>query len=39
MEYKVPEECYEEFGSDLDGCSRQENQGCKGCNCLIKEGD
>ena len=33
----VPDECYKEFGSDLDGCSRQENQGCKGCRCLIKK--
>lgn len=33
----IPLECYKEFGSDLDGCSRQENQGCKGCRCLIKK--
>jgi len=38
-EYQVPEECYKEYGSDLDSCSRQENQGCKGCICLIKVGD
>ena len=35
IEYRVPRQCYEEFGQDLDGCSRQENQGCKGCKCLI----
>lgn len=35
VEYRVPQQCYEEFGQDLDGCSRQENQGCKGCKCLI----
>ena len=35
--FVVPDECYKEFGSDLDGCSRQENQGCKGCRCLIKK--
>jgi hypothetical protein len=29
----VPKECYEEYGTDLDGCSRQENEGCKGCRC------
>jgi hypothetical protein len=30
----VPDpECYKEFGADLDSCSRQENQGCKGCRC------
>jgi hypothetical protein len=28
----VPEECYEDFGSDLDGCSTQENEGCGRCN-------
>lgn len=28
---RVPKECYEEFGQDLDGCSRQELGGCKGC--------
>lgn len=31
---KVPQSCYDEFGLDLDGCSRQENQGCAGCVCL-----
>lgn len=35
--YKVPEECYKEFGNDLDGCSRQELQGCSGCKCLIRK--
>jgi hypothetical protein len=35
IEYRVPRQCHEEFGQDLDGCSRQENQGCKGCKCLI----
>lgn len=28
---KVPKECYELFGSDLDGCSTQENEGCGRC--------
>ena len=28
---KVPKECYEEFGQDLDGCSTQENEGCGRC--------
>ena len=27
-------ECYKEYGQDLDGCSRQENQGCNGCRCF-----
>jgi hypothetical protein len=36
IEYKVPNECYEDYGADLDGCSRQENEGCKGCRCLIE---
>ena len=27
---KTPDECYKEYGADLDGCSRQENQGCMG---------
>ena len=30
-ETKIPEQCYKDFGQDLDGCSRQENGGCKGC--------
>ena len=29
----IDAECYKEFGSDLDGCSRQENEGCNGCGC------
>jgi ATP-dependent Clp protease ATP-binding subunit ClpC len=33
----VPIECYTEYGKDLDGCSRQENQGCAGCKCLVEE--
>lgn len=33
-EKKVPKCCYEEFGNDLDGCSRQSSQGCGGCPCL-----
>jgi hypothetical protein len=37
--YTVPEECYKEYGSDLDSCSRQENEGCKGCVCLVAVGD
>ena len=28
---KVPKECYEEFGKDLDSCSTQENEGCRRC--------
>ena len=45
----IDPECYKEFGPDLDACSRQENQGCRGCKCakeveednqeLIKAGD
>jgi len=34
QKYLVPDECYKEYGNDLDGCSRQEMQGCKGCICL-----
>lgn len=30
---RIDEECYREFGQDLDGCSRQENKGCRGCRC------
>jgi hypothetical protein len=33
---RVPKECYEQFGKDLDGCSRQQNEGCTGCRCLDK---
>ena len=35
---KPPKECYEDFGADLDGCSRQENEGCGGCRCLVESG-
>jgi len=28
---KVPDECYREYGSDLDGCSTQEREGCGSC--------
>lgn len=28
---KVPDECYEQFGADLDGCSTQEREGCGSC--------
>lgn len=31
---KVPQQCYKEYGQDLDGCSRQENESCNGCRCL-----
>ena len=27
----IPKDCYEDYGNDLDGCSRQSSQGCKGC--------
>lgn len=27
------DECLRSFGADLDGCSRQELEGCKGCKC------
>lgn len=33
----VPKECYEQFGKDLDGCSRQQLGGCGGCKCLVDE--
>ena len=29
--FSIPEECRKEFGSDLDGCSTQENEGCGRC--------
>lgn len=37
----IDEQCYIEFGRDLDGCSRQQNEGCNGCRCtkMVKEGD
>ena len=28
---KIPKECYEEYGKDLDGCSTQELEGCGRC--------
>jgi hypothetical protein len=28
---RVPEECYEKYGQDLDSCSTQENEGCGRC--------
>lgn len=28
---KTPDECYKEYGSDLDGCSTQSNEGCGRC--------
>jgi len=28
---KVPDECYEEYGTDLDGCSTQQNGDCERC--------
>lgn len=30
-EIKVPKECYEKFGQDLDGCSTQSSEGCGRC--------
>lgn len=33
----TPTKCYEDFGVDLDGCSRQENEGCNGCKCQIEQ--
>ena len=33
----VPQECYEEFGQDLDGCITQSEMGCSRCICY-KEG-
>ena len=32
----IPKECYEEYGSDLDSCSTQQNEGCGRCR-LAKE--
>ena len=29
----VPDECYEKYGADLDGCSTQQNEGCGRCKC------
>lgn len=31
MTVKVPDECYQKYGSDLDGCSTQEREGCGSC--------
>ena len=31
MANRVPIECYEQFGTDLDGCSTQQNEGCGRC--------
>lgn len=28
---KIPKECYEEYGKDLDSCSTQELKGCGRC--------
>ncbi len=28
---KIPKECYEEYGKDLDGCSTQELESCGRC--------
>lgn len=33
MALVINKECYIEFGQDLDGCSRQQNEGCYGCRC------
>lgn len=33
---KASKECYRMFGSDLDGCSTQENEGCGRCPASIK---
>jgi ribosomal protein S2 len=30
-ENRIPEECYIEYGKDLDGCSTQSNEGCGRC--------
>jgi hypothetical protein len=27
----IPKQCYIDYGRDLDGCSSQENGGCKSC--------
>lgn len=35
---KVPDECYRLYGSDLDKCSTQSNEGCGRC-ILFKEGE
>jgi hypothetical protein len=32
----VLQSCFDEFGYDLDGCSRQGSQGCVGCSCLVE---
>lgn len=38
MVNRVPIECYEQFGTDLDGCSTQQNEGCGRCH-LVKTCD
>jgi hypothetical protein len=37
MSLIIPEECYKEYGEDLDGCSRQEMGGCSGCNLATED--
>ena len=27
----TPDECYEQYGADLDGCSTQQSEGCGRC--------
>lgn len=34
----VPDECYEQYGDDLDGCSTQEREGCGNCKIALDEG-
>lgn len=31
----IAKKCYDEYGPDLDGCSRQQHQGCAGCYWLL----
>lgn len=31
--FKPEDECYKEYGADLDGCSTQESKGCTRCCC------
>lgn len=38
MVNRVPRDCYEQFGADLDGCSTQQNEGCGRCH-LVKTCD
>lgn len=37
MSLIIDPECYKEYGADLDGCSRQQNEGCKGYRCAKEE--